>query len=158
MKNCGTLMICAVFALSLFSSSVHAQNIPINEPNYNKPLMFQSLRDTINVDVTGLNALTNLGVSNSVNINLGTANGLQIVGSVISTSFDPKNGSISSVIRCSNFPGFTFAISKVINPTDNSITYKGRILSFQYGDLLELQNKNGQYVFVKKNFYDVVNE
>ena len=41
---------------------------------------------------------------------------------------------------------------------DGSVRYSGRIISFQHADAYEINLENNQYVFVKKGFYDLVNE
>ena len=63
----------------------------------------------------------------------------------------------SVVIRSTNYNGATLTISKTMN-ADETISYSGRIISFQSGDLFELQNKDGHLTLVKRNFYDLVNE
>ena len=41
---------------------------------------------------------------------------------------------------------------------DGSITYTGRILSRANADLYELKKNGDEYEFVKRNYYDLVNE
>jgi hypothetical protein len=42
--------------------------------------------------------------------------------------------------------------------TDGTITYAGRLMSFQRGDLYELQTRDGNLVLVKRKFNELVNE
>jgi RecB family endonuclease NucS len=42
---------------------------------------------------------------------------------------------------------------------DGTVKYNGRLMTdFQHGDLFVLQQKDGGFALVKKNFYDVINE
>jgi hypothetical protein len=68
-----------------------------------------------------------------------------------------ENNLLSIVIRSTNFPGAALSFSK-ITKEDGTISYAGRIISFQHGDAYEINQENGQYYFVKKGFYDLVNE
>ena len=54
-------------------------------------------------------------------------------------------------------PGAALSFSKLMKE-DGSISYIGRIISFQHGDAYEIILENGQYFFVKKDFYDLVND
>jgi hypothetical protein len=63
----------------------------------------------------------------------------------------------SVVIRSTNFPGAALSFSK-LTKEDGTISYVGRIISFQHGDAYEITMENGQYFFIKKGFYDLVNE
>jgi hypothetical protein len=63
----------------------------------------------------------------------------------------------SVVVRSTNFPGAALSFSR-ITKEDGTFSYVGRIISFQHGDAYEISLENGQYFFVKKGFYDLVNE
>ena len=157
MKNSSTPVLSLVFALFSFISSAQNQTIPLNEPDYNRPRLFQNLPDNIVVSMTNINSLLNLEVGRAVNINLSATSQFQFQGDVVSIATDNDNGIRSVVVRSTNFPGARLSISKISNP-DGTISYKGRIISFQHGDMFDLQSQNGQFVLVKRNFYDIVNE
>ena len=76
-------------------------------------------------------------------------------GQVISRSDD--NTIHSVVIRSANFNGATLTLSSSAQP-NGTVKFTGRIISFQHGDAYELQNQNDQYILIKKNFYDLMNE
>ena len=85
------------------------------------------------------------------------ANNVNFQGVVSSVATKFENTLQSVVIRSSNFPGAAFSFSK-LTKEDGTVSYVGRIISFQHGDAYEITMENGQYYFVKKGFYDLVNE
>lgn len=149
------LCVCAM----LFSLCSFAQNEkdPINEPDYKKPKLFSNLPDRIPVSIEKINSLLNAPVGNSTSLKVAEGSALQFDGEVISKATKYENRIQSVVIRSTNFNGARLTISRTTKE-DGSIAYTGRIISFQHGDLYELQSLNGQLTLVKKNFYDLVNE
>ncbi len=157
MKNPGTIGFCFLFLLSSFFSIAQEKTIPVNEPDYKKPRQFDNLPDRIVLNLSNINSLMKFELGHTVNINLSDATPFQFQGDVVSTADDNESKIHSIVIRSSNYPGASLTISKITKP-DGTIDLKGRILSFQHGDLYDLQKQNGQYVLVKRNFYELVNE
>jgi hypothetical protein len=138
-------------------SAAQTNKVPINEPNYNKPKLFQGQPDNIPVNLDNLNSLFGKQVGLPVSVNLAEATTFQFDGQVISTASKYDNTVQSVVLRCSNLNGAQFTISKVIDENGATV-YRGRIISLQHGDLYELQQNNGKYALVKRNFYDLINE
>jgi hypothetical protein len=159
MKNLRTTLIGVCITLSCLSATAQNNTVPINEPDYNKPKLFQHLPDVITVNVEDLNSLLNKQVGKSISINLAdkSQSAFQLEGEVVSETLQPDNGSQTISIRSSNYPGASFTLSRITN-LDGTVRYSGRIISFKHGDLLELQQRNGQWMLVKRNFYDLVNE
>lgn len=158
MKNSGTLVLCFCFVLSAFYSQAQNRPVPINEPDYNKPKLFRNLPDTIVVNTAILNNLLGSEAGRSVNANLSADFPFQFQGEVLSrTSMENNSTDRSVVLSSSNYNGARFTLSQITNQ-DGTTRYVGRIISFQHGDLFELQKQKGQYILVKKNFYDLVNE
>jgi hypothetical protein len=157
MKNLRTSLLCACIALGSYAASAQTETVPVNEPNYNKPKLFQGLPDNINISIDKLNALLNTSVGKSVSTDLSKDASFQFNGEVISTVSKYEGKVQSVVIRSANYEGANLTISKIINE-DGSISYKGRLISFKNADLYELQEKNGQLTLVKRNYYDLVNE
>ncbi len=157
MKNLRTTAVCV--SILFYSLCTSAQNaaIPINEPDYNKPVLFSNLPDKIPVSMNDISSLFATPVGREINLSLSAQNNLQFTGEVISSVNKYANSMQSVVIRSSNYNGARFTVSKVI-ATDGTVTYTGRIISFQHGDLFELQKLNNELVLVKRNFYDLVNE
>jgi hypothetical protein len=157
MKNLRTPVLCVCVMLIQFFAFAQGQSIPINEPNLNKPKLFQNLPDFIPVDMDNLNALLGSATGRTISTNLSVDQPVQFQGKVISTSEKYENSIISVVIRSSNFQGAQLTVSKIFN-TDGTIKYTGRLMSFQHGDLYELQTRDNRLYLVKRNFYDLVNE
>jgi hypothetical protein len=157
MKNFRATMLCVVFALSAFVSNSQEQKIPLNEPDQNKPRLFSSLPDKIPVTINNIDNILSAPVGRSSQFRLSEDNTLQFDGEVVSTASKYNNSIQSVVIRSAVFNGARLTVSKITNP-DGSIRYSGRIISFEHGDLYELENKDGQLMLVKKNYHELVNE
>ena len=159
MKNLRThVMLCV--CISLFSLSVAAQKQtapPVTEPNYNKPRLFENMPSAIPVTAEELNTLLTSTTGKNVTVSLTANKDFRFEGQVVSTASQYDNTLQSIVIRSSNFEGARFTLSKATN-ADGTVTYTGRILSFQHGDVYELKTEGKQMRLVKKDFYDLVNE
>lgn len=158
MKNLRTSVLCVCVTLySLCSAAQVNPAIPVNEPDYNKPKLFQGQPDNIPVSLENLNSLFGKEVGFSVSINLADASTFQFDGQVVSAASKYNNSIQSVVVRSSNFNGARLTISKV-KEDNGTVVYRGRILSLQHGDLYELQIISGKYTLVKRNLYDLINE
>ncbi len=142
--------------LILFCSAVSAQNsIPVNEPDQNKPRLFTDLPDKIPVDISTLQTLVNTETGKAANLRLTTNGSISFTGQVVSRADDNRIHSV--VIRSGNFNGATLTLSSSAQP-NGAVKFTGRIISMQHGDVYELQYQNNQYILIKKNFYDLINE
>lgn len=121
----------------------------------NRANLFQGLPEKITCRITELTGL--FESQTGQNISIPFFNSLNFQGTITSmaTLYDNKLQSV--VIRSTNFPGAALSFSKIIKE-DGSVTYTGRIISFQHGDAYEIRQENGEYFFIKKGFYDLVNE
>jgi len=156
MKNLRTAVLCACTVLCSVVSL--AQNrIPINEPDYNKQKLFASLPEKIQVNAGDLENLFGSQVGRPANLKLSLDASVKFEGEVTSISQRTAEGQQNVVVRSTNFNGATFTVSRIANE-DGTVSYRGRIISFQHGDCYILQDQNGQLSLVKKNFYDLVNE
>ena len=154
MKNLQLPGLCLLLIFTCATSS--AQNrIPVNEPDQNKPRLFTNLPDKIPVDINELKNLVNAENGKLVSLKLGQNDMSRFNGQVISRSDD--NTIHSVVIRSANFNGATLTLSSSAQP-DGTVKFTGRVISFQHGDAYLLQNHNDQYILIKKNFYDLINE
>jgi hypothetical protein len=155
MKNLVKGFIC----LSVFFIGVklNAQNPPVTvrEPDMNRPSLFQNLPEKISCRVNDLASLLQSEVGQTISFSF--TNNINFQGTVSSVATKFENTLQSIVIRSTNFPGAALSFSK-LTKDDGTISYVGRIISFQHGDAYEITNENGQYYFVKKGFYDLVNE
>jgi hypothetical protein len=136
---------------------LNAQNppVPVREPDMNRPSLFQNLPEKISCRVNDLAALLQSEVGQTISFSF--TNSINFQGTVSSVATKFENTLQSVVIRSTNFPGAALSFSKLIKD-DGTVSYIGRIISFQHGDAYEITNENGQYYFVKKDFYDLVNE
>ena len=121
----------------------------------NRPTLFQNLPEKISCRITDLSALLEYETGRTISFAFTGNVNFQSVVSSVASKFD--NSLQSIVIRSTNFPGAALSFSR-ITKQDGSIAYAGRIISFQHGDAYEINLENGQYYFVKKGFYDLVNE
>jgi hypothetical protein len=133
----------------------YGQTPPVREPDMNRPSLFQNLPEKIACRISDLSSLLESETGRSVSFALTATSSFQGVVSSVASKFD--NSLQSIVIRSTNFPGAALSFSR-ITKQDGSIAYAGRIISFQHGDAYEISQENGQYFFVKKGFYDLVNE
>lgn len=155
MKN----LLKGILCLSVFFVGVNLNaqkpSVPVREPDMNRPSLFQNLPERINCSVSDLSALLGTEVGQPVSFTF--ANNINFQGVVSSTATKFENTLQSIVIRSTNFPGAALSFSK-LTKDDGTVSYVGRIISFQHGDAYEITQENGQYYFIKKGFYDLVNE
>jgi len=153
MKNLVKGIIC--LSLFLICQQSNAQTPPVREPDMNRPSLFQNLPNKISCRINDLSALLDLETGKPVSFSF--VNNLNFQGVISSVASKSDNTLSSVVIRSTNFPGAALSFSR-IKKEDGSFSYVGRIISFQHGDAYEIGLENGQYYFVKKGFYDLVNE
>ena len=152
MKN----LVKAILCLSVYfvCPDINAQTPPVREPDMNRPTLFQNLPDKISCRISDLSAFLELETGRTASFAF--TNTINFQGVVSSVALI-DNSLQSVVIRSTNFPGAALSFSR-ITKQDGTVSYAGRIISFQHGDAYEINMENGQYFFVKKGFYDLVNE
>jgi len=146
------------FVLLTFISQAQ-KHVALNEPDRNKPRLFAQLPDRIPVSVADLDQLigNNTETGKEVAVDLAGKGSATFAGKVVSTASKYNNTIRSIVIRSTTFNGATLSLSSTIQP-DGTTKYSGRIISFKHSDLYELQQEGDQYIFVKRDFYELVNE
>lgn len=158
MKNLFTIALSC--SLSLFSFCVFAQSgdiVPVNEPNHNKSKLFESLPDNIPVNMDNVSSLFTAQVGRTVSLDLSFDQAFRFEGEIVSIVSKYENKIQSVIVRSTNYNEARLIISKITD-AKGSISYTGRILSMQHGDLFELKNINNQLVLEKRKFNDLVNE
>ena len=153
MKNLYKGFFC--LSILLISLGVTAQKPPVREPDMNRPTLFQSLPEKITCRINILSEM--LESETGRNVSISFTENTSLHGVVISVASANDNSVQSVVIRLSNFPGAALSFSRVLRE-DGTFSYNGRIISFQHGDAYEISEENGQFFFLKKGFYDLVNE
>lgn len=131
------------------------KNLPVKEPDTNRPALFKNLPSRISCPVSNLESLLEYPVGKKVNILI--ADEMQFMGTVSSVSSRDDQSIKSVVIRSGNIEGAALTFSR-ITKEDGSAYFTGRLISFQHADVYEIKNEKGQYVFIKKGFYDMINE
>lgn len=158
MKNLRTVVACICLAIcGLAASAQTNDHAPLNQPDRNKPKLFDALPDRIPVSMDYINSLFGSPAGRDVSIVSTDPTGSRIDGKVISSGSEYNNTLQSVVIKSTNFNGANFTISKYTDAEGN-VSYNGRILSMQHGDAYELKNESGNLVLVKRKFYSLVNE
>ena len=157
MKNNQILVLGLLFLATTFNLNAQDGNIPLNEPNYNKPRLFNLLPARIEMSAAKLQELIGTPNGQTAQIPVAADQATEIAGEVISAVSKYNNTIQSVVIRCSDFEGARLTLSKV-NMPDGTTKFTGRIVSIRHGDLYQLEQENGTWALVKKNFYDLVNE
>ena len=153
MKNLLKGIICLSVIFVCLKSN--AQAPPVREPDMNRPSLFQNLPEKISCRVNDLSAFLESEIGRNISFIFSGTLSFEGVVSSVASKFD--NTLHSVVVRSTNFPGAALSFSR-IKKEDGTFSYVGRILSFQHGDAYEISQENGQYFFVKKGFYDLVNE
>lgn len=147
-----------VLSAMFITITVSAQKtVPVNEPNLSRPKLFTELPKEVAITTHDMDRLINADQSKSSEVSLRASGDRSLRGQVISQAVKYSNTVRSVVIRLEDYNGATLTLSSSTN-ADGTVNYTGRIISFQHGDLYELQKKNDQYILVRKNFYELVNE
>lgn len=130
------------------------QQETIREPDHNRPVQFSHLPDSLPCNISSIETLFPKGKGEPVAVQL--ADGFLFEGSVSSQQAIDVSGA-SLVIRSTNYPGFILSLSRRPGIDGNPLIM-GRLISFTHGDAFILQYKQGIYKWIKKRFYDLVNE
>lgn len=153
MKNLKPGIICLCLTFSFYIS--FAQKPPINEPNLNKSRIFNDLPDRMLLRVPDFSSLLNQEVGQSIKVPF--AGNHHLSGLIISKSDALDSRVKSVVVRLDERQGARLTFTQIKNE-DGTISYLGRILSREHSDGFEVSVENGQYVFKKTGYYDLVNE
>ncbi|MDZ4795629.1 MAG: hypothetical protein SGI83_15230 [Bacteroidota bacterium] len=158
MKNLRTIAVCvSILFYNLNGMAQTTGTIPINEPDYNKPKLFSNLPDKIPVSIDQLNSLFSSAIGSQVSVDVPSQPSVQFNGELVSTVSKYGNSLQSVIIRSTNYNGARFTVSKITD-AEGKISYAGRIISFQHGDLFELKKLDTEWVLVKKDYHELVNE
>lgn len=153
MKNLKTGILCLLFVISCIFAN--AQSLPVREPDLNKPSLFLQLPERMNINIANLENMLQNEMGRQVSFTL--AANFTFEGTVSSVASKYENTVNSIVIRSTNLQGAVLTLSKISRGGGTSY-FVGRIISFQHGDGYEINFENGQYYFVKKGLYDMINE
>jgi hypothetical protein len=157
MKMFKAIATCVLLCLSYFYSEAQ-ENLPrINEPDYNKPKLFEDLPQKMNLTISDMESLFDLSVGTPVLAKL--TKSFHFKGTIVSKSGTAVSRVRSVVIKSTTNvrQGAVFTFTKISN-VDGGYTYRGRIISKESIDAYEIIKENGQYVLQKKNYFEMVRE
>lgn len=157
MKSLRTYVLCACISIYGINASAQDVKVPINEPDYNKARLFGDLPDNIPVNINNI-ASSLLNTQQGSRVNIVVSPSLTVQGTIVSTASKYDETIQSVVVRLDRYNGATFTFSRLVNTETGAISFAGRIVSMQSGDLYELRNSGQQYSLVKKTFYELINE
>ncbi len=157
MKILKTIAVGVLSSVCMFQAAAqqNPKNLPVSQYDFNKPKLFKELPDRIQVPLRNFDDVFNFEVGKTVDLPF--ASNFQFAGTIVSKAEDVDANVKSIVIKSTNKIGATLALSRIIN-LDNTITYRGRIMSFKHGDAYEIASENGIYYLVKKGLYDLYEE
>ncbi len=157
MFNRKALGVFLLLFISFLQAAAQEKKIPLTEPDYNKPKLFTSLPDMIPVTTEDMKQLLTGEEGQPASLRLDSKAIPAFRGAVTSRATKYEGAIQSVVLRSADFNGATLTLSAVKQP-DGSVAYTGRIISMQHGDLFELKRTEEGYFFIKRNFYDLINE
>lgn len=147
--------------LLCYCTLIQAQEdrVLLREPDHNKPALFKQLPDKLPVEVNELNHLFSpvaaKGDHSSPKFLDKQIPGFE--GQIVSATSKYNNTLRSVVVKSTRINGATLTLSSS-TASDGTTRYSGRIVSFQHGDVYVLENNNGEYIFVRKKFHELVSE
>ena len=153
MKNLRILGCCLSMSLFFLQATAQENKIPINEPNEKKPLLFDAVPSNMDVQTDKVFDLFSATPGQAVTLDLPS---FRFEGVVMSVVTKYENTIQTVIVRSTNYEGARLTISKINGP--DGVYYKGRIMSQQHGDLLELKQVNSSLSFVKGRYNTLVNE
>jgi hypothetical protein len=139
----------------MFHASAQEEKELARPYDFNKPQLFKELPERINVKLHELDGVFEQELGKPVTLPFSP--GFTFHGTVVSKAEDPSANVKSIVIKSANKSGASLALSRFINE-DNTISYRGRIMSFKHGDAYEIVLEKGAYYLLKKGLYDLYEE
>ena len=148
-----------IYIICLFSSfSLQAQEkAPLREPDQNKPKLFNQLPASMQVNKQDLLNILTPAAKKGQEIMLPLSSGRSPFSGRIAYAFQDEQQTRTVTVQSTNFNGAVLTLSSVTN-ADGTVSFTGRIFSYQHGDAFELQEKNSQYTWIKKNLYEMMTE
>lgn len=155
MKTLRTVAFGAFLSFSFLYSAAQDHELPVQQPNFNKPQLFADLPQKITLKVTDLEVLFSLAVGTDVTTRF--TPGYHFSGIVVSKS-DASDPNVKSVvIRSPERENAIFTFTRV-RGENGEFVYRGRIISKSGSDAFELVNENNEYVLQKKNYHEIIVE
>lgn len=137
----GVILLCFLFRFNLEAQLPP----PIHQTLPNKSSLFTNLPDKFTIKNSLIEDLFSGPDSGSVKILLSVNNFFE---GTITERIQRNENVVTLNIKSSNYDGALLTISKVLN-SNKELTYTGRIVSMQYGDVLILKKESDRFFFTK---------
>ncbi|HVG13395.1 MAG TPA: hypothetical protein VM935_00490 [Chitinophagaceae bacterium] len=155
MKILRTVTLCALFSVVIQGASAQISREASNLQVASKPKLFKDAPARIALKQNEFDKLFLYEVGQVTSLSL--SRNFSLAGTVVSKAEDRKANVKSIVVRCSDKPGASFTLSRTINE-NNTITYRGRMISFKHSDAYEMVFENDSYSLIKKEASDLYEE
>jgi hypothetical protein len=117
----------------------------LNQQIPDKPFLFTSLPNKFECNLEELEKLFSVSPSQKCKMKLNAK--FQIEG-IMQGKFQRSDRLTSINIRLDKYENAVFNLSRIVEK--NTITFTGRIVSINHGDLLLLKQENGKYFFIRQ--------
>ena len=147
------------FLCSIVSTSIVQAQQPnlYREPDHNRQKIFQQLPDSLIFQPERLVELLERKIGEKVQVPVGIESKLVLTGQVVSIT-NKYDGRIQSiVIRTNENPDIMILFSRIVSD-NGEIIYRGYLRGKESGDLYVAANLTGKWQWIRKGFYDVINE
>jgi hypothetical protein len=157
MKSIKAILFYVCFMASFISVAAQTEKVFMNKQETNKPVLFASLPEKITISKDNLQYLFGSPLGKSVSLKAADNNNFEFAGEIISSESKYGNSIQSIVMRCTNYEGANFTVSKITN-ADGAVSYVGRIVSMQHADIYELHQEAGKFILAKRKLNDLMSE
>ena len=155
MKALKTITLGVLLSVCMHHASAQMIKAVNNQQEAPKPKLFKSSPGRINIKPNQFDDVFNYEVGKRVLLPF--ASDFSLAGTVVSKAEDVNANVKSIVIRSTDKVGATLTMSRFINE-DNTISYRGRILSFKHADAYDIVSESGGYYLIKKDASDIYEE
>jgi hypothetical protein len=157
MKNSKAILFYLCLMIAGISVSAQTEKELNQKQDQDKPVLFANLPEKISVSKDNLQNLFGSPLGKSITLKAVDNNNFEFNGEIISAENKYGNAIQSIVIKCSNYDGANFTLSKITNE-DGAISYVGRIVSLHHADVYELKQEASKFVLIKRKTNDLINE
>ncbi len=144
---------CVLFFIFCIQAAAQTSPVPVNEPDYNKPKIFNDLPNTMTIRLMDAEKLFGLRAGSSSSVQF--TDELFLKGTVISNG--ESNGMRTIIMKVTNRNNAVFTFTR-ITQQDGTTSYAGRIMSRENGDALLIKKEDNAFTLNKINLYDLISE
>jgi hypothetical protein len=155
MKRQKCSVLAALFLLCCYSASAQLPPVPGGSTSQSKPVIFGDLPGEMYLNLEKLDDLFDLEVG--ANVHVQVSREFMVHGVVVSKSKPGNTAAQTVVVNCTNRPGATLTLTRRLQ-ADNTLAYRGRIISFRSSDAYDILPENGGYVLKKTELSRIMSE